>query len=163
MVSAGVKNFVRFVGNVVLAHVVTYFVAGAIAYPTLTKQFYEGANPVFASFMRTPLQSDTWQHAANWFLPANLLRGLLIGLVLYPLLPTLRQWSYRKRFLMISALYLVFGFWAAAVAAPGTIEGMVYLRPEFTAYAHAMVQPEIVGQGLAFGLWVAAAASPIME
>lgn len=156
-------RFVRFVGNVVLAHATTYFIAGMIAYSTLTKQFYEGPNPVFASFMRTPAQPDSWRHAANWVLPGNLLRGVLIGLVLYPFLATFRAWPFRKRFLMISGLYLVLGFWAAAVAAPGTIEGFIYLRPEITPYAHLVVQPEIVIQGAAFGAWVAAAASPIME
>ena len=37
---------------------------------------------------------------------------------------------------------------ASAVAAPGTIDGLIYLRPEITPYAHLMVQPEIVVQGL---------------
>ena len=76
MKSAELARFVRFVGIVMLAHIVTYFVAGAIAYPTLTKQFYEGPNPIFASFMRTPAQPDSWRHAANRFLPENLLRGV---------------------------------------------------------------------------------------
>ena len=162
MKSAEFARLVRFVGIVMLAHIVTYFIAGAIAYPTLTKQFYEGPNPIFASFMRTPAQPDAWQHAVNWFLPENLLRGILIGMVLCPFLATFRAWRFRRRFLTISGLYLVLGFWASAVAAPGTLEGMVYLRPEITPYAHLMVQPEIVIQGLVFAAWVAAAASPIM-
>jgi hypothetical protein len=163
MISAGAKRFIRFVGNVMLAHITTYFIAGAIAYPALTKQFYEGPQPIFASFMRTPAQPDLWRHAATWLLPGNLLRGLLIGLVLYPFLMTFRAWSFRRRFLVISGLYLALGFWASVGAAPGTIEGFIYMRPEVTPYAHLMVQPEIVIQGLAFGIWVAAAASPIME
>jgi hypothetical protein len=162
MKSAEFARLVRFVGIVMLAHIVTYFIAGAIAYPTLTKQFYEGPNPIFASFMRTPAQPDAWRHAVTWFLPENLLRGVLIGLVLCPLLATFRAWRFRRRFLTISGLYLVLGFWASAVAAPGTLEGLVYMRPEITPYAHLMVQPEIIIQGLAFGAWVAAAASPIM-
>jgi hypothetical protein len=32
----------------------------------------------------------------------------------------------------ISEIYLVFGFRASSVTVPGTIEGLVYLRPEFT-------------------------------
>jgi hypothetical protein len=52
-------------------------------------------------------------------------------------------------------LYLVLGFWASAVAAPGTIDGLIYLRPEITPYAHLMVQPEIVVQGLILGAGVA--------
>jgi hypothetical protein len=74
---------------------------------------------------------------------------------LYPFFHTLTNWSFRKRFLSISGLYIVLGFWAAAVAAPGTIEGMVYMRPIFTPVVHLKVQPEIVLQGLALGAIVA--------
>jgi hypothetical protein len=51
----------------------------------------------------------------------------------------------------------VLGFWAATVAAPGTIEGMVYLRPFITTYVHLTVQPEIVLQGLGLAALVAGA------
>jgi len=34
------------------------------------------------------------------------------------------------------------GFWTATVAAPGTIEGMVYVFPFITPYVHLAVQPE---------------------
>jgi len=77
--------------------------------------------------------------------------------VLYPLFDTLKSWRFRKRFLVIASLYVVLGFWAATVAAPGTIEGMVYLRPFVTPYVHLAVQPEIIGQGLALGLLIAGA------
>ena len=42
-----------------------------------------------------------------------------------------------------------------AVAAPGTIEGLVYLRPEFDLGVHARVQPELLVQLALFSLWVA--------
>ena len=67
----------------------------------------------------------------------------------------LTAWGWCKRFLTISGLYLVLGLWASAVAAPGTIDGLIYLRPEITPFAHLMVQPEIVVQGLILGAWVA--------
>jgi hypothetical protein len=65
------------------------------------------------------------------------------------------NWPFGKRFLSISGLYIGLGFWAAAVAAPGTIEGMVYLRPIFTPVVHLTVQPEVILQGLALGAMVA--------
>jgi hypothetical protein len=74
---------------------------------------------------------------------------------LYPFFNTLMNWSFKKRFLSISGLYIVLGLWAAAVAAPGTIEGMVYMRPIFTPAVHLKVQPEIVLQELAWGAIVA--------
>jgi hypothetical protein len=149
------RRFLIFAAKVTLAHVVTYFIAGALAYSLLTKQFYEGSNPIFATFMRTQAEPDLWSHVMTWFIPAQVLRGALIAAALYPLFDTLSAWSFSKRFFSIAALYLVLGFWAAAVAAPGNIEGLVYLRPTITPYAHLMVQPEIVAQGLALGLWMA--------
>ena len=46
-------RFPVFAIKVVAFHVTTYFLAGAVAYPLLTKQFYVGPHPVFAVFMRT--------------------------------------------------------------------------------------------------------------
>jgi hypothetical protein len=36
-----------------------------------------------------------------------------------------------------------------------TIDGLIYLRPEITPFAHLLVQPEIIVQGLILGAWVA--------
>ena len=149
------RHFLSFAGKVTAAHIITYFIAGAIAYPLLTKEFYVGPNPIFKVFLRTEAEPALWQHAVSWFLSAQFLRGLLMAAVLYPFFKTLLNWSFKQRFLSISGLYLVLGFWAAAVAAPGTIEGMVYMRPIFTALVHLKVQPEIVLQGLAWGAMVA--------
>jgi hypothetical protein len=149
------RLFVTFAGKLTAAHVITYLIAGAIAYPLLTKQFYVGPQPIFKVFMRTEAEPELWGHVATWFLPAEFLRGLLMAGALFPFFDTLMTWSFGKRFLSISGLYLGLGFWAATVAAPGTIEGMVYLRPMFTTWVHLRVQPEIIFQGLALGAMVA--------
>lgn len=155
MSAPGVTAFLRFAAKVAVAHVVTYFIAGSIAYQFLTKELYTGSNPLLASYMRTEADPALWSHVVTWFLPANLLRGVLMAAALYPFVGTLTSWALLKRFLSVSALYLIFGFWAAAGAVPGNLEGFVYLRPEFTARVHFIVQPEIIGQGLAFALWLA--------
>lgn len=149
------RKFSMFAGKVAAAHVLTYFVVGAIAYQFLTKDFYIGPDPIFKTFMRTEAEPDLWAHVMRWFLPAQILRGILIAAVLYPFFDTLNGWPFRKRFLAISGLYLVFGLWAAAGASPGSIEGMVYMRPFITPAVHLKVQPEIVAQGLALGALVA--------
>ena len=149
------RRFLIFAAKVTVAYIVSYFVVGAIAYPLLTKPFYEGSNPVFSTFMRTPAQPELWKHVMTWFLPGQVLRGLLIAAVLYPFFDALKAWGWCKRFLTISGLYVVLGFWASAVAAPGTIDGLIYLRPEITPFVHLMVQPEIIVQGLTLGAWVA--------
>ena len=150
-----IKRFLIFSGKVIIAHVVTYFIVGAFAYQFLTKKFYVGANPIFSTFMRTQSEPDMWSHVMTWFIPGQILRGLLIAAVLYPFFDTLKQWDFWRRFLSIAGVYLVLGFWASTVAAPGTIDGIIYMRPEITLYAHMIVQPEIVVQGLSLGAWVA--------
>ena len=157
------SRFLTFAAKVTVAHVVSYFVVGAIAYPLLTKTFYEGNDPVFSTFMRTPAQPELWKHVMTWFLPGQVLRGLLIAAVLYPFSDALKAWRWCKRFLSISGLYLVLGFWASAVAAPGTIDGLIYLRPEITPSVHLMVQPEIIMQGLILGAWLALWMAPKPE
>lgn len=152
-----IKRFAIFTAKVIAAHVTTYFLAGSIFYPFLTERYYVGPNPVFAVFMRTAADRALWPHVVRWFLPAQILRGLLIALVLYPLYGFLREWPFPKRLFYVASLYLVLGFWAATVAAPGTIEGMVYLRPFITPMVHLTVQPEIVLQGLALAFFIAGA------
>lgn len=151
---ARVLGLIRFVLLVAIAHTVTYFLVGALAFTLLTHVLYEGADPLFGSYLRTPGDPILWGHVTAWFLPAQLARGVLIGLALSPFLPSLRTMTARRRAVAITALYLVIGFWAAAVAAPGNIEGLVYLRPEFTVDVVVLVQPEIVVQGAAMSVLV---------
>jgi hypothetical protein len=151
----GSKRFVSFAGKVIAVHTVTYFIVGAIAYNLLTKPFYTGSDPAFGDFMRTLDNPESMSHITRWFVPAQILRGILMAIVLYPFFDKLVDWNFRKRFLAISGLYIVFGYWAATVAAPGTIEGMVYMKPSITLYVHFIVQPEIITQGLALGAWLA--------
>jgi hypothetical protein len=64
-------------------HIVSYFVVGAASFQLLTKQFYEGSSPVFSTFMRTPAEAELWKHTMTWFIPGQVLRGVLIAAVLY--------------------------------------------------------------------------------
>jgi hypothetical protein len=153
--SVGRGSVVRFVVLVAVAHAATYLVVGALAFATLTHGLYEGADPLFASYLRTPAEVELWQQVTTWFLPAQLLRGALIGVALSPLLPLLLGWSVWRRTWVVAGLYLVVGFWAAAAAAPGNIEGLVYLRPEFNLDTVLLVQPEFIVQGMAMSLLVA--------
>lgn len=149
------RKLVNFAIKVTIAHTVTYFLVGAIAYQLLTKPLYIGEYAVMSTFMRTEAEPELWRHVMVWFLPAQILRGLLMAIALFPFLDTIVNWNLAKRFIVIAGIYLVFGFWASAVAAPGTIEGLVYLRPEFTLSVHLKVQPEIIAQGLLMSVWLA--------
>ncbi len=149
------KFFASFASKVIIAHSVTYFVVGAIAYQLLTKPLYIGEDAVMSSFMRTEEEPELWRHVMMWMLPVQIVRGFLIAIALFPFYDTFIAWSWRKRCFVIAGVYLLIGFWACTVAAPGTLEGLVYLRPEFSLGVHLKVQPEIIVQGLSMSAWVA--------
>jgi hypothetical protein len=151
------ERFSIFVAKIIAAQVTAYFLAGLIFYPLLTKSYYVGPHPIFAVFMRTEADRELWPHVVNWFLPAEILRGFLIAAVFYPLYDFLKAWPFLKRLFYIACVYLVLSFWAAGAAAPGTIEGMVYLRPFITPQVHLHVQPEMIFQGLVLALFIAGA------
>ncbi len=135
-------------------HTTTYWIVGMIAYQLFTKDFYIGENAVFSSFMVTQEDGELWNKVLVWIVPGQILRGILIGLVLYPFYSLLNSWTYQKRFLAIASIYIVIGFWASAVAAPGTIDGIIYMRPEITIMTHLKVQIEIIIQGLLMSAWI---------
>jgi hypothetical protein len=71
----GGHRLLWFVLLVAIAHAITYFLVGALAFATLTHGLYVGADALFGSYLRTPGESQLWQHVTTWFLPAQLLRG----------------------------------------------------------------------------------------
>ncbi len=150
------KRFTWFAVRVTVAQAVTYIVAGIIAYPLFTRQFFEGASPLLAPLMRLPTEPELWSHVTRWMLPAQIVRGILMAGALYPFLGALQSWSFTKRFLSLASLYVVLGQWTSPVAGASTIEGWVILRPEFTTpHIVSRVIPEGLIQGLAFGAWLA--------
>ncbi len=150
------KQFTWFAVRVTVVQAVTYIVAGIIAYPLFTRQFFEGASPLLAPLMRLPSEPEQWSHVIRWMLPAQILRGVLMAGALYSFLSALQSWSYTKRFLGLASLYIVIGQWSSPVAGASTIEGWVILRPEFTTPQVVLsVIPEGLIQGLGFGAWLA--------
>ena len=149
------KKTLIFLLKFATVHTITYWIIGMIAYPLLTKEFYIGENAVFSGFMITQEDGELWNKVLVWIFPGQLLRGFLIGLVLYPFYSVLISWTYQKRFFTIASIYIVIGFWASAVAAPGTIDGIIYMRPEITIMTHLKVQIEIIIQGILMSAWIA--------
>ena len=150
------KKFTWLAVKVTVVQAVTYIVAGMIAYPLFTRQFFEGSSPLLAPLMRLPNEPELWGHVMKWMLPAQILRGVLIAGALYPFLSSLQSWSFTKRFLGMASLYIVIGQWSSPVAGASTIEGWVILRPEFTTPQVVLsVIPEGLIQGLGFGAWLA--------
>jgi hypothetical protein len=121
------RSYLKFIGVVSLAHVITYIGTGMLAYHFIYKSAIDAGG--FDQFMRNPSNQKEWQHVETWLLPAQVLRGLLFGTALCPFLGTLRAWTFKRRFCVLMGLLLVFSVWSVTMPGPGSIEGWLYLRP----------------------------------
>ena len=146
------KQYIRFVIVVIAAHTIAYLFAGGIAYQLITKELWEGPNPILSLYLRTPGNSALWNYAMIWQMPGQLLRALLIGLVLLPIHSALKEFSGLKRFLFFSGLLFVLTHLSSAVPSPANIEGLVYMRPEFIQLGFFKMQPEMFLYSIIAGL-----------
>jgi hypothetical protein len=155
----------RFVLKVTVVSTVAYLVAGLFAYRLLTKRFYVGDDAIFAGFLRSEADPILWRHVMTWQFPVLVARGLLISLALLPFRAALSSFTLRARVLSLFGLFFVLLHMAAAAPSPSNLEGIVYMRPEFTGIGpFLLTQPEMIFQSLLFalgtGLWACESAEP---
>lgn len=149
------RKYLRAAIVFVLGHTISYLIVGAIAYQLFYTPFWEGPAPLYAPFLRTMADPDLWQQAMTWQIPGQLLRGLLMALALFPILPKLEELSFARRYAFIAALFFVFAHLAASAPSPGNIEGALYMRPEFVIPAFWASQPEMIAHSLFAGFLTA--------
>lgn len=111
-------------------HLGSYMVAGMVTLQ-FTKDLYQGDDALFSPFMRDVAQpaERQWQGIVLW--PAQLLRGALMSVVLYPVLTPLSELGAVTRFGFLFGLMFVYADLAAATPFPNNIEGLVYLKRRF--------------------------------
>ena len=153
------KNYIVFMLKFAFSLIITYMVVGALAYLFITKPLYIGDDNILSIYMIT-MNDDIWQSRMNFQLLMLFGRAVIMSLALFPFFDTLNGWPYWKRFLTIAGIYLVFGFWSSTAAFPGSLEGLIYLKPEFTLRHHLIVQPEIIVQGLTMSALLALIMKP---
>jgi hypothetical protein len=139
-------TFPRFLARVTSSHLVTYFVAGLLAYSLLDyATFFQ--SDVLACLMR-PLDSK-WIAAG----PAlQVIRGLIFALALYPFRSVFL--ADRRGWLKLWGLLLGLAIFSTTGAAPGSVEGMIYTKIPFGSHLHGL--PEVVLQTLAFSVLLTA-------
>ena len=111
-------------------HLGAYIVAGVVTL-RFTRDLYEGEDALFGAFLRDLADPVERQRQGIVMWPAQVLRGALMSVVLYPVLPTLSELSSLSRFGFLFGLMFVYADLAAATPFPNTIEGIVYLRQRF--------------------------------
>ncbi|WP_455286436.1 hypothetical protein [[Eubacterium] cellulosolvens] len=134
-----VKTFSFFAIRVVIVHTLTYMVAGWIALSLQWGGTYGGE--ALQWYIRDP----TSQYVQTWFIPAQILRAILLAVAFYPFLGRIMA---MKRFgwLTVASGYLLIGTLAGS---GGTIEDIVYTK--VPAEFLLATLPEVVLQGLLFG------------
>jgi hypothetical protein len=133
-------GFGRFWFRVTACHLVTYFIAGLIAYSLFD---YKGLfqAETLSCYMR-PISSK-WVAAGP---SLQVIRGLIIALALYPfrqiVLETAHGW------LKLAGVLVGLSVLSPAGATPGSVEGFIYTQ--VTWVQHLQGLPEVILQNVAF-------------
>jgi hypothetical protein len=121
-------------------HVLTYFVIGAASYWLVARRYW--TDPEALPWLRNP----EGEFVQRWFLPAQIVRGVLLGVALFPLkgaLLGLGRWGG----LVVASLLLLIG---SVAGISGVIEDWVY-STTFDPRLFLVHLPEIVLQTLLYG------------
>lgn len=135
----------------IVIHTVAYVFAGGLALK-ISNNLYKEKERII-DYVRDMSDESESKHVEKWFLPAQLVRGLLLSIVLYPIVGMLGEISFVMRFLFFSGLMILFTDVASAVPFPHNIEGMVYMKQKYIKKeAVGKLYFEIFIYGIVFGL-----------
>jgi hypothetical protein len=137
-------NFGTFTWRVTAAHVITYFIAGFLAYTLFNYEevFRTGDMAVLMKPVDSP-----WVMAGPVL---NIFRGLLFGLVLWPFKSVFLESKYG--WLKLWGLFLGLAILGTAGPTPGSLEGMIYTN--FPVIDQITGLHEVIVQTFAFSLAV---------
>jgi len=134
------KHFWGFVGRFTLLHILTYVLAG-VTFMYLSNYAEAFRTPTLRDYMR-----PTDDPIVALGIPLQIPRGILLAIVLYPFRPVFvtGRWGWLK---LWGVMWVLMGI-GAVVAAPGTLEGLVYTK---FGFGNPLVGlPEVTVQMLAF-------------
>lgn len=133
-------------------HFVSYIIAGIID-KQLARRMYEGKDRLYKSFFRNMDDKNESNRIARLLLPSQFIRGILMSVVLYPILPFLGDLSFGMCFLFMGGLMFIYSDFSSAVPFSNTIEGLVYLKKEFVQRrVFWTIQLEAIIYSIMFGL-----------
>jgi hypothetical protein len=131
---------IGFIFRSTVLHTLTYFVIGAASYLLVARRYWTG--PEALPWLRNPEAG----FVQRWFLPAQIVRGALYGVALFPLKGALLNMG-RWGGLVIASLLLLIG---TVAGISGIIEDWVYSTTFHPGLFLAHL-PEIVVQTLLYG------------
>lgn len=138
-----------------LVHTGAYVLAGVIAL-ALSRDLYAERDRVL-DFLRDMSNPSENAHVQRTFLPAQLARGVLLSVVLYPVLGTLTEASFAVTFGFFASLTFVYLELASSIPFSTNIEGFVYLRQRYwkvpsrwKLYLEAILYSVLLGLAMAW-------------
>ncbi len=145
-------TYVKFSLLFFVIHIVCYIIAGVIDFQ-LAQKMYSGKNRLYKSFFRDMDNKKESMRIAKLLIPSQFVRGIIMSMVLYPILPYLGELSFVIQFVFMASLMFVYADFASAIPFSNTIEGIVYLKKEFVAKrVFWTIQFEAILYSLLFGL-----------
>jgi len=115
------KTLLKFILIVIVSQIITYYIAGIIAQLFLGANAFYPPSPNAISYLRDPHDPGL----QLWILPAQVLRGLLFALVLFPFRQRILQLGKWSGGFAITFVILIIGFVAAS---GGMIEHFVFFN-----------------------------------
>ncbi|WP_411824316.1 hypothetical protein [Leptospira sp. 'Mane'] len=151
------KAWIKITFRLILCHLFSYLLISVSYYNLVMKSYYEGDNPVFASFLITEKHPTEWAVAMTWLFPFQILHGLVIVSFLILIWDWFVTQSLAKRFITIFWLKGLIGGIASIGPSPGNLEGFLFFLPNITAFIHLLVALEVLLQSaftaFLFVLW----------
>jgi hypothetical protein len=144
-------EYIRFSLLFTLVHAGAYLIAGLLAY-RISHDLYQGENRLL-DFLKNMADKSENARVARRSLPLQLLRGLLLSIVLYPIMGMLGDLPFGLRFVFLASLMFVYTDFASAIPFPHNIEGFIYMKDRYLKKsAFWKLQFEMIVFSVIFGL-----------
>jgi|GEM_PF-336336 len=122
-------EYLRFSLLFMVIHLGAYIIAGALIY-RISADIYKGKTRLM-DYLNDMSDAQEAGHVTRWFFPGNVLRGLLLSVVLYPILTPLGELDPILRFLFFFGLMFVYTHIGSAAPCPDNIEGLIYMKRKY--------------------------------
>ncbi len=145
-------NYLNFSLIFMAIHTASYILAGVVAL-NISQDLYEGDTRLM-DFLVDPQLEGPGSFMLVKVLPAQVLRGLLMSVVLYPIAGFLGDLSFFFKFLFFAGLLYIYTDLSSAAPFPSNLEGIVYMKGEYVSSGvFWKLQVEMVIYSLLFGLF----------
>ncbi len=139
-----IKSLIKFSLFVIIAHILTYYFAGIIAQQVLGAAEFYPPSPDAISYLKDPHDFGL----QLWLLPAQVLRGLLFAVVLFPFRNRILELGTWYGGLAVADIIFIVGFVAAS---GGMIEHLLYfneypLKFALITFVEVLIQALLMGQ-----------------